>query len=141
MLTLTRWNPSREARSLHEAIDRVNGWSEQDSGPRAARLPIDAYSTDDEIVVTASLPGVKPEDVSITVEGDSLTIKGEIPAPVENVTALLGERYHGPFSRKLQLNVPVDVDRIEATFEAGVLTLVVPKAEESKPKQIKVQVR
>jgi HSP20 family protein len=128
-------------RSLYEAVDRLNSWSEQDSGPRAARLPVDAYSTDNEIVVSATLPGVNPDDVSITVEGDTLTIKGEIPAPVENVSTLLSERYHGPFSRKLQLNVPVDVNRIEASFEAGVLTLVLPKAEESKPKQIKVQVR
>src|SRR5689334_12810407 len=141
MLTLSRWSPAREMRNLYEAVDRLNGWSDQDSGPRAARLPVDAYSTDNEIVVSAALPGVNPDDVSITVEGDTLTIKGEIPAQVENVNALLSERYHGPFSRKLQLNVPVDVDRIEASFDAGVLTLVLPKVEESKPKQIKVQVR
>ena len=139
MLTLTRWNPARDMLSLHQAIDQLNGWSVQDSGARVARLPIDAYSTDNEIVVTASLPGVKPEDVEITVEGDTLTIKGEIPAPVENVSALIGERYHGPFSRTLQLTVPVDVEHIEASFEAGVLTLTLPKSEEIRPRQIKVK--
>ena len=138
MLTLTRWNPARDMLSLHEAMDRLNGWSEQDSGPRAARLPIDAWSNDSEIVVTASLPGVKAEDVEITVEGDVLTIKGEIPA-AENGNAVIGERYHGPFSRSLTLNVAVDVDQIEAKFENGVLTVVLPKAEEVRPKQIKVK--
>jgi len=125
--------------SLHEAIDRLNGWSEQDSGPRIARLPVDAYSTDNEIVVTASLPGANPDEVEITVEGDALTIRGEIPAAVENVNGLIAERYHGPFSRTLQLNVAVDVNHIEAKFDNGVLTVTLPKAEEIRPKQIKVQ--
>ena len=141
MLTLNRWSPARDMRNLYETMERLNGWQVQDSGLGAVRLPVDAYSTDNEIVVTAALPGVKAEDVSITFENDTLTIKGEIPAQAENVTALLNERYHGAFSRKLQLNVPVDVEHIEASFEAGVLTLVLPKAEESKPKQIKVQVK
>ena len=138
MLTLSRWNPARDMQSLHEAMNRLNGWSDQDSGPRAARLPIDAYSTDNEIVVTASLPGVKAEDVEITVEGDLLTIKGEIPA-AENANAVIGERYHGPFSRTLTLNVAVDVDHIEAKFDNGVLTVVLPKTEDVRPKQIKVK--
>lgn len=146
MVTLTRWNPAREMLSLHDAMNRLvdgrlDSWSDQDSGPRVARLPIDAYATDNEFVVTATVPGIKPEDVEITFEGDTLTIKGEIPAAVENVNTLISERYHGAFSRSLQLNVPVDVEHIEATFDGGVLTLVLPKAEESKPKQIKVQVK
>jgi len=139
MLTLTRWNPARDMLSLHEAMNRLNGWSDQDSGPRVARLPIDAWSNDNEIVVTASLPGAKAEDVEITVEGDVLTIKGEIPAVAESGNAVIGERYHGPFSRSLTLNVAVDVDKIEAKFENGVLTVVLPKAEEVRPKQIKVK--
>ncbi len=144
MRTLTRWNPVRDMLSLHEAMDRLvdnsaYGWSNQDNGERIARLPIDAYSTDNEIVVTAALAGVKPEDVEITVEGDNLTIRGEIPAALENVDYLLGERYHGPFSRTLQLNVTVDVEQIEASFDGGVLTLTLPKSEEVRPKQIKVK--
>jgi len=130
--------------SLHEAMDRLAdssayGWSHQDSGERIARLPIDAYSTDNEIIVTAALAGVKPEDVEITVEGDSLTIKGVIPAALENVNYLLAERFHGPFSRTLQLNVTIDVEKIEANFDGGVLTLILPKSEEVKPRQIKVK--
>ncbi len=144
MRTLTKWNPVRDMLSLHEAMDRLvdssaYGWSNQDSGERVVRLPIDAYSTDNEIVVTAALAGVKPEDVEITVEGDNLTIRGEIPAELENVNYLLNERYHGPFSRTLQLNTTVDVEHIEANFDGGVLTLTLPKSEEVRPKQIKVK--
>ncbi len=144
MKMLTKWSPVRNMLSLHEAMDRLAdnsayGWSNQDSGERIVRLPIDAYSTDNEIIVTAALAGVKPEDVEITVEGDSLTIKGEIPAPIENVNYVLNERYHGPFSRTLQLNATVDVEQIEANFDGGVLTLTLPKSEEVRPRQIKVK--
>ncbi len=143
---LTRWNPVREAMSLRDAMDRlledsfVRPWTEGD-GQHVSNLPIDAYTTNDEIIVTAAVPGVKPEDVEITVEGETLTIKGEIPEAVENGNTLFAERFHGPFARTLQLNVPVDVDHIEATFDNGVLTLVLPKSEEVRPKVIKVQAK
>ena len=144
---ITRWNPARETMSLRDAMDRlfedsfVRPWSTQDSGPRVGNLPIDAYTTDNEIVVTAAVPGVRPEDVEITVEGETLTIKGEIPETAENGNAIFAERFHGPFARTLQLNVPVDVEHIEATFDSGVLTLVLPKSEEIRPKVIKVQAK
>ena len=144
---MTRWNPNRDAMSLRAAMDRlfedsfVHPWPTQDNGSQAASLPIDAYSTDNEIVVMTAVPGVKSEDVEITVEGETLTIKGEIPEAVENVNYIFAERFHGPFARTLQLNVPVDVEHIEATFEDGVLTLVLPKAEEVRPKVIKVQTK
>jgi len=144
---VTRWNPAREAMSLRSAMDRllddsfVHPWSTQDSGQRVANLPIDAYSTENEIVVMATVPGVNPDNVEITVEGEALTIKGEIPEAVENVNYVFAERFHGPFARTLQLNVPIDVEQIEATFDNGVLTLVLPKAEEVRPKVIKVQAK
>lgn len=144
---VTRWSPAREAMSLRDAMDRlfedsfVRPWSTQDNGQRVANLPVDAYTTDNEIVVMAAVPGVRPEDVEITVEGETLTIKGEIPEAVENVNTIFAERFHGPFARTLQLNVPVDVDHIEATFDNGVLTVILPKSEEIRPKVIKVQAR
>ncbi|MBN1430578.1 MAG: Hsp20/alpha crystallin family protein [Anaerolineae bacterium] len=144
---VTRWNPNRDVMSLRAAMDRlledsfVRPWSTEENGQRVANLPIDAYSTDNEIVVMAAVPGARPEDVEITVEGETLIIKGEIPETVENVNYLFAERFHGPFSRTLQLNVPVDVEHIEATFENGILTLVLPKAEEVRPKIIKVQAK
>jgi len=108
---------------------------------RVARLPIDAYSTDEAFVLNAYVPGVNPEDVEITFEGEELTIRGSFQALPEEVSFIKSELYHGSFERKLNFNVPVNADAIEATYSNGVLSLRVPKAEEIKPKQIKVQVK
>jgi HSP20 family protein len=102
------------------------------------RLPIDAYVTEGEIVVQAALPGVAPENVTISLEGEALTISAELPARVENVTYTVAERRVGKFSRTITLNVDVEADKAEAKFNNGLLTLRLPKAEAVKPKQIKV---
>ena len=86
-----------------------------------------------------SVPGLKAEDVEITIEGETLTIKGVKQAPLENVDYHLQERRHGSFGRTLTLNMPVNTEEAEATFENGELTLVIPKAQEVRPKVIKVQ--
>ena len=91
-------------------------------------------------MVKASLPGVKPEDVQITVHGDTLTIQGESKFEEEKK----GERWHlrerrfGSFQRSLSLATPVNSDKAQADFEHGVLTLTLPKAEGAKPRQIKI---
>ncbi|MBN1120648.1 MAG: Hsp20/alpha crystallin family protein [Anaerolineae bacterium] len=105
----------------------------------AAYLPIDVYSTENEFVVTAAVPGLSPEDVSITMEAETVTISGEMPPHLENVDYLFSERFHGSFSRTLQLNVPIDSDKVEASFENGILTLVLPKAEALKPRKIEIK--
>jgi HSP20 family protein len=115
---------------------RAAGWRR---GARAAALPVDVYHTADELVILASVPGLNPEDVEITIEGDTLTIKGETKPPLENVDYQIQERRFGPFGRTLTLNIPVQADQAEAVFEKGVLTLTIPKAEELKPKVIKVK--
>ena len=102
------------------------------------RLPLDAYVTANEIVVMANLPGVDPQGVEITIEGDTLSIKGERPAPLENVDYVLQERTFGKFQRTLNINIPVDANKAEAKFENGLLTLTIPKAEAVKPKTIQV---
>jgi HSP20 family protein len=106
---------------------------------RPFRLPLDVYTTPEEIVITASLPGLTPDEVDIVIEGDALTIRGELRPPLENVEYLFQERVDGAFSRTLTLNVPVEASKAEAVFENGVLTLTLPKAEETKPRIIKVK--
>ncbi len=124
---------------------RNGGSQENENGAaeaqRVARLPIDAYATADAFVLTAYLPGVNPENVEITFEGEELTIRGSFQPQPENVDFLKRELFHGGFERHLTFNVPVNADAIEATHELGMLTLRVPKAEAIKPKQIKVQVK
>ncbi len=146
-MNVIRRNPWREATTLREAMDRLfedsfvrpaRGW---DTGPRERmlRLPLDVYTTPEEIVIVASLPGLTPDEVDIAIEGDALTIRGELRPPLENVEYLFQERDYGAFSRTLTLNIPVEADKAEALFENGVLTLTLPKAEETKPKIIKVK--
>jgi len=141
---ITRWDPFRDAVTLREAMDRLleDSWvparRRPEEGRRQYRLPLDAYVTPEDIVITANMPGIKPEDVEITLEGDTLTIKGERPAPIENVEYLMQERPYGTFHRTLSINVPVNSDKAEAHFEDGLLTLVIPKAESVKPRTIQV---
>jgi HSP20 family protein len=146
MAEVVRWDPFREAVSLREAMDRLfedsftparrqqNG----NSGERMMRLPLDAYVTPEEIVILANMPGVKPEAVEITIEGDTLTIRGERQRPLENVDYVMQERPFGKFQRTLNINIPVDANRAEARYENGLLTLIIPKAEAAKPKVIQV---
>ena len=146
-MTVTHWNPWHERVTLREAMDQLfedsfvrPGQSRgEGSRERPFRLPLDAYTTPEDIVIIASLPGLTPDEVSIAIEGDTLTIRGELRPPLENVGYLFKERVFGTFSRTLTLNVPVDADKAEAVFENGVLTLTLPKAEETKPKSIKVK--
>jgi HSP20 family protein len=105
---------------------------------QAAGLPLDAYVTEHEIVVQAAFPGVAPENVQITVENDTLSLSATLPEPLENVNYVFAERPHGRVSRQLALNVPVDLEKAEAVFENGLLTLTLPKADVARPKTITV---
>ncbi|MBX6314284.1 MAG: Hsp20/alpha crystallin family protein [Isosphaeraceae bacterium] len=143
-MPLERWDPFREAISLRDAMNSLLQESFiRPSGLMAGgaiALPLDVCETENEFVVKASLPGVRPEDVQITVHGDTLTIRGEAKAEEEKKgeTWHLRERRFGPFQRTLSLTTPVDSDKAQAHFEHGVLTLTLPKAEAAKPKQIKI---
>jgi HSP20 family protein len=146
-MAVIRWNPWRDTMTLREATDRLledsfvrprRSWGEG-TQERPFQLPLDVYMTPEEIVIIASLPGLTPDEVDISIDGDTLTIRGELRAPLENVEYLFQERSTGAFARRLTLNVPVEANKAEAVFERGVLTLTLPKAEETKPKVIKVK--
>ena len=145
-MAIDRWSPMRDFLTLRQAMDRLFDESvvpsRQGAGQpaeRSLRLPIDAYSTENELVVVAPVPGAAPEDVEITIEGETLTIRGEIKPPLGNVDYIFNERVYGPFVRSLTLNVPVQAEKAEASFDNGLLTLTIPKAESVKPKTIKVK--
>jgi HSP20 family protein len=101
---------------------------------------IDIHETPDELVVTAVLPGVKADDVEITMTGQTLTLRGEMKADeeIKKEQYLYRERRFGTFSRTLQLPTRVQGERAAAHYEDGVLTLTIPKAEEVKPRQIRI---
>ncbi len=103
---------------------------------------IDICQTDNDVVVKAALPGVKPEDIEITVEDDVLTIRGNSKSEEETRQGnyVHRETHSGSFCRQVPLPVQTMVDKAHATIENGILTVTMPKAEEVKPKQIKVDV-
>jgi len=144
-MAIERWDPFREAVSLRDAMNSLFQESFIRPGSLPARdgaapLLLDISETEDEYVVEASLPGIKPEDVQITVHGDTLMIRGDTKAEEEKKgqTWHLRERRFGSFQRSVTLGTPVDSEKAQAHFENGVLTLRLPKAEQAKPKQIKV---
>ena len=142
-MTVNRWNPIRDMITLRETMDQLFNDAyarnrDYRSQPAAWQLPVDAYTTEDAIVLVADVPGLKPEDLDMTLEGDTLTIRGEIKPRQQNQNYLLRERLTGRFERVLTISTPIEANKVEATFEDGVLQLVLPKAEAVKPKQIKV---
>ena len=145
MVRRVRWDPVTDLVTMQQALDRLydEAWAGRDAewrqGQRVNTLPVDVYSTANELVLKASVPGVEPEDVEITIEGDKLTIRGELNAPLDNVEYHIQERRAGPFGRTLTLNVPVEAEGAEATFQNGELTLIIPKAQEVRPKVIQVK--
>jgi HSP20 family protein len=144
MTTLTRFTPAHDILTIRDLMERMFDETLAPANYSAnveGRLTVDAYTTQNEIVVQAALPGVKPEDVEITVENDTLKISAELPKRLENVDYTFAERPHGRFSRTLMLNVPVEADKANAHFENGLLTLTLPKAETVKPKMIKVKAK
>ena len=139
------WEPFREAVSLRDAMNSLlqESFVRPGSGQTSATavmLPVDVAENENEFVVKASLPGVKPDDVQITIQGDALTIRGESKTSEERQGERwhVRERRHGAFHRSLSLGTPVNADKAHADYEHGVLTLTLPKAEESKPRQIKI---
>lgn len=145
MTLMRRPSPFGELMSLRQAMDRLF----EDSFVRPGeftmiagetRAPLDVRLTADEIVVQAALAGVKPEDATITIENGTLTITAETEAEREEQegTWLLREIRRGSFSRAISLPAGLQQDRATANFEDGVLTVRIPRAEEVKPRQIRI---
>ncbi|HEY3749930.1 MAG TPA: Hsp20/alpha crystallin family protein [Pseudonocardiaceae bacterium] len=107
---------------------------------RPATMPVDAYRSDERVIVNVDLPGVAPDSIDLQVERNVLTVRAE-RRPVnagEDVQMLLSERQLGVFSRQLFLGDTLDTDHIDASYEAGVLTLTIPISEKSKPRRIQI---
>jgi HSP20 family protein len=151
MTSLMRFDPEREFLSLRDAMNRLMEESfvlpsmigEVRGSGRSWGLAVDMYETNDNLLVKASVPGIKPEQLEVTVQGETLTIKGEAQEEQQREQGRyhVRERRQGAFSRTLTLPFPIQSDKVQATFENGVLTLTLPKAEEIKPRTIQVQVK
>ncbi len=148
MSSLIRWDPFRELSSVRELMDRLSedGFNRPFGSPLWDVMSVptmDLYQTADSVVVKMGLPGVKPEDIQISVANGVLTIRGEVKEEEDKreKTYHLRERRYGSFSRSISLPSNVSADKSDAEFEDGVLTLTLPKAEEAKAKTITVKAK
>lgn len=136
-MTMYVRTPMSQMLARRMAWDRaMEGLSNMES--RVA-FPLDVQAEEDAYILTAMLPGVNAEDLNVQVINDAITIQGEFKKEEdEKTTWLLSEIPTGRFYRELTLPVPLDVAKVEAHLKDGILTLRVPKAEEARPKSIKV---
>lgn len=149
MSSMVPWEPFRDMMTLRDAMDRLfedsfvrprSGWLMPMGG---ADLALDMYETKDDVVVKTALPGVKPDEVDISLTGDTLTIRGETKEEKEanKENYLRKERRYGAFERSVTLPSGLQTDKAEASFDNGMLTLKIPKSEQVKPKSIKVKAK
>jgi HSP20 family protein len=146
MSSLVRFEPLSDLLTFRSAMDRLFDETMGQTGPGLGGFgapAIDLYQTDDDVVVRASLPGVHPKDLNITVTGDVLTLRGEVQElkELEGAQVHIKERRFGSFTRSIGLPSPVVAEKADAQFENGILTLRLPKAEEVKPKTITVKAK
>lgn len=147
-MALARWDPFRELLQIQRRLDRLmTEMMGEMFGPAPAEgwaPPVDMYETDSEVVVRAQVPGVRPEDIEVQVtDNNTLIIRGERKetAEVKTERYIRREGWIGRFFREITLPTPVDVNRAQATYEYGVLTLRLPKAAAVPGRRIQVQVK
>jgi HSP20 family protein len=148
-MTMQRWDPFSEMTSLRQAMDqlleqsviRPSGSPMGGQASSGSGFPINVQEQGDALVVTASLPGVKPDAIDIQIQQNVLVITGQHQEEQERQQGryYLTERQTGRFSRALSLPIPVNADACEATYADGVLRLTLPKAEQARTKQIPIR--
>ena len=145
--SVERWDPFCEVGDFQSELNRVfDGFfgrsGTMPGGDRVWAPAVDMYETKDDLVVTAELPGVNEKEVQLSITGDVLSLKGErtLNQETKQESFHRGERWYGRFERHLSLPISVQADKVKATYRDGVLTITLPKAEEIKPKSIKIDV-
>jgi HSP20 family protein len=144
-MTTDRWDPFREMVTFREAMDRwlqqsISGTGQLLSNIRPESIPIDALERDDAFEVRAAVPGVRPEDVEVTVQGERVTIRAEVRPTEEPSTDtwLMREHRFGLLQRSITLPAPVSSENAEARIENGVLSLRLPKTQGVEARRISV---
>lgn len=148
-MAVVKWDPFRDLISIQDRMNRLfeqtlsRSRGEEGVSATTWTPAVDIYETADTIVMKAELPGVVREDIQIQINGNTLTLKGErrFAKDVQEESYLRIERAYGSFHRSFTLPASVQQDKVRALFKDGVLELSLPKAEESKPKRISIDVR
>ena len=148
-MNIVRWEPFQELMTLRQAMDKL---FEEGAG-RLTRLPpggeitmtptVDIYETADKVGIKASMPGVKPEDIDINITPDAVVIKGETKSEkeIKEEHYVRKESQYGSYARTISLPPGLKIDKADATMDNGVLTLEIPKAEEVKPRTVKIKAK
>jgi HSP20 family protein len=148
-MALIRWDPFREMSSLQERMNRLFSdfrgrplGGEEEISQGAWVPPVDIYETPESLVLKAELPGIGRENINIEVKDSTLTLKGEkkFEKDVSDENYRRVERTYGAFQRAFTLPSTIQQDKVKAKFKDGILEITLPKMEEAKPKQIKVDV-
>jgi HSP20 family protein len=141
---LTRWDPFQEMLNLRRTVDRLFDNANPDREWQAMQwgLAVDVVENKDDFIVKASVPGINPDDLDVSYVDDTLTIRGEVKSDneIKENQYHLRERRYGTFTRSISLPTKIRGDAIEASYQNGVLSLRLPKAEEVKPKRIAIKV-
>lgn len=149
-MAIVRWDPFRDLISIQERMNRLfdqtlgRTRAEEEGIAASAWAPsVDIYETPDRVVMKAELPGLTREDVEINVRDNTLSLRGErkFEKDVREENYLRIERAYGSFQRSFTLPATIQQDKIKAVFKDGVLEVTLPKAEEARPKQIKIDVK
>lgn len=143
-----RFDPFRNVGEIQHEVNRIfdsffgRPPAQGVRGDRVWAPLVDMYETKDDLVLMAEVPGVKEKDVSVSITGDLISIKGErrFDEEMKEPSVLHLERVYGRFERLVQLPIPVQADKVKATYRDGVLEIRLPKAEEVKPRQIKIDI-
>lgn len=151
MVAIVRWDPFRDLMTIQDRMNRLfdqtlsKTRADDDEGLTASTWSpaVDIYETADSIVLKAELPGLSRENIDIQVRDNTLTLKGErkFEREVKDENYLRIERSYGAFQRAFNLPSVIQQDKIKAVFKEGVLEVTMPKAEEAKPKQVKIEVK
>jgi len=142
-MTLVRWDVSPNAAAMGRTLEGFYACPQEDLAPVAWVLAVDIYRNgQDEVVVKAQLPGMKADEFEVTVEDNTLTLRGEKKVDPEVTRERFHriERSHGSFARSLALPPTVDAGKVKAEYRTGVLTVRLPLSDQARPKQNKVAV-
>lgn len=144
------WDPFTDLERIQKEMNRMFNLSLAHEGNREIGIldgawspAVDIYDSKDNVMVKADIPGLTKDDIEVTVQGDTLFIKGEKKQEkeVKEKDYIRTERFYGNFQRAVRLPAEVQSDKVEATYKNGVLELVLPKSEKAKPKQIKLDIK
>lgn len=146
MANIVRRRPFSELMGIRDEVDRflndtVRLFDDNVPERMGWRPSVDMEENKDSIVITAELPGIKKDDIKITIVDNKIMISGEVleEKDVQEKNYFLKERVRGKFSRGFTLPTPVDSAKVEATYKEGILSLTLPKAEEAKPREISIK--